>query len=191
VVDLGRDVQLRIMVPMVTTVAELHTVRAAVDAAVAALGAPPPLVGAMVETVAAVETVGELCRAADFLSIGTNDLTAEVLQLDRTDPRARPELTAHPNVLRLLARVTAAATGAGRPVSVCGDAGAHPTTLPLLLGAGVRQFSVACARLDETRYRLHRLDTAACADVFAEALHRRDVDQIAALVQDRITVNLP
>ena len=190
-VDLGRDVQLRIMVPMVTAVAELRTVQAAVEAVVAELGAPPPLVGAMVETVAAVEAIGELCLAADFLSIGTNDLTAEVLQLDRTDPRARPELTAHPDVLQLLAHVTATAIGMGRPVSVCGDAGAHPTTLPLLLGAGVRQFSVACARVDETRYRLHRLDTAACADLFAEALRRCDADQTTALVRDRITVNLP
>jgi phosphoenolpyruvate-protein kinase (PTS system EI component) len=191
VVDLGRDVKLRIMVPMVTAVAELRTVRAAVDAVVAELGAPPPLVGAMVETVAAVDAIGELCLAADFLSIGTNDLTAEVLQLGRTDPRARPELTAHPDVLQLLAHITATANGMGRAVSVCGDAGAHPTTLPLLLGAGVRQFSVACARVDETRYRLHRLDTAACADLFAEALRRGDAEQTTALVRDRITVNLP
>jgi phosphoenolpyruvate-protein kinase (PTS system EI component) len=191
VVDLGRGTQLRIMVPMVTAVAELRTVRAAVHAVVTGLGAPPPLVGAMVETVAAVQAVDELCLAADFLSIGTNDLTAEVLGLDRTDPRARPELTAHPDVLRLLARVTAAATGTGRPVSVCGDAGAHPTTLPLLLGAGVRHFSVACAHIDETRYRLHRLDTGVCAELFAEAMRRCDADQTAALVRDRITVVVP
>ena len=190
-VDLGRGVQLRIMVPMVVGAADLRTVRAAVDEVVAALGVPQVQVGAMVETVAAVESVDELCRAADFLSIGTNDLTAQVLDLDRTDPRARPELTAHPSVLELVGRVVAGAGRAGRPVTVCGDAGAHPTTLPLLLGAGVRGVSVACARIDETRYRLRRLDTTACAGVFADALALRDADETAALVRERIGEVVP
>jgi phosphoenolpyruvate-protein kinase (PTS system EI component) len=191
VVDLGGAVQLRIMVPMVTTAAEMRIVRRAVDAVAAELGAAPVPVGAMVETVAAVEAIGELCEVADFLSIGTNDLTAQVLDLDRTDPRARPELTAHPAVLDLIARVVTVADVAGRPVSVCGDAGAHPTTLPLLVGAGVRQFSVACARVDETRYRLHRLDTSDCANAFAAALCLSDADQAGALVHERIGVAVP
>jgi len=182
VLDLGRGVQLRIMVPMVTTAAELRAVRAAV-AAVTATAVP---VGAMVETVAAVQAIDELCAVADFFSIGTNDLTAEVLELDRTDPRARPELAAHPRVLDLVARTVTGARLAGRPVSVCGDAGAHPTTLPLLLGAGVRDFSVAGARLDESRYRLRGLDASACAELFAEALAARDADETAELVRERI-----
>src|SRR5205814_1454592 len=117
-VDLGRGVPLRIMVPMVVGADEVRTVRAAVDEVVAALGVPPVQVGAMVETVAAVESIDELCGAADFLSIGTNDLTAQVLDLDRTDPRARPELTAHPSVLELVGRVVAA-RGRGRDRRVC------------------------------------------------------------------------
>jgi phosphoenolpyruvate-protein kinase (PTS system EI component) len=145
----------------------------------------------MVETVAAVEAISALCEVADFFSIGTNDLTAQVLDLDRTDPRARPELTAHPRVLELIARVVTGAYLAGRPVSVCGDAGSHPTTLPLLLGAGVRAVSVACARVDETRYRLRRLDTDRCADVFTDALRVRDAEETAALVRDRIEVMVP
>jgi phosphoenolpyruvate-protein kinase (PTS system EI component) len=175
VLDLGRVVALRVMVPMVTSAAELRAVRDAVE------DRSVP-VGAMVETAAAVDAIDELCGVADFFSVGTNDLTAELLGLDRTDPRARPELAGHPRVLARIARVLTA----DRPVSVCGDAGAHPTTLPLLLGAGVREFSVACARVDETRYRLRRLDAAACADLFAEALTVRDADETAALVRRRI-----
>ncbi|TML33618.1 MAG: phosphoenolpyruvate--protein phosphotransferase [Actinobacteria bacterium] len=187
ILDAGRGVDVRIMVPMVTTAADLRAVRAAVSE----LGAPAIPVGAMVETVAAVTAIDELCTVADFFSIGTNDLTAQVLDLDRTDPRARPELTAHPYVLDLIARVVTGARLAHRPVSVCGDAGAHPTTLPLLLGAGVRHFSVACARIDETRYRLLRLDTAACAGIFAEALAMRDAEETATLVRQRIGVTVP
>ena len=189
VLDLGRDVRLAIMLPMVTVEAQLRVVRAAVDEIAADLGVARVPVGAMVETVAAVEAIGELSQVADFLSIGTNDLTAEVLDLDRVDPRARPELTAHPYVLDMVLRVVTGA--AGRPVSVCGDAAAHPTTLPLLLGAGVRDFSVACARIDETRYRLRRLDTVTCADIFAEALSMRDADETASLIRQRIQVDVP
>jgi phosphoenolpyruvate-protein kinase (PTS system EI component) len=191
VVELGRGGPVQIMVPMVTGAAGLRTVRATVDTVTAELRTAPVRVGAMVETVAAVDAIGELCEVADFLSIGTNDLTAQVLDLDRTDPRGRPELTAHPRVLDLIARIVTASCLAGRPVSVCGDAGSHPTTLPLLLGAGVRTVSVACARIDETRYRLRRLDTTRCAEAFADALRAGDAEETAALVRDRIEVAVP
>jgi phosphoenolpyruvate-protein kinase (PTS system EI component) len=173
-IDLGREVDLRIMVPMVRAPEELVAVRAMVS------GVP---VGAMVETVAAGSRITELALVADFFSIGTNDLTGEVLGLDRRDPAARPELAAHPSVLAIIERVVAAS---GRPVSVCGDAGAHPVTLPLLVGAGVRAVSVAAARVDETRYLLRRLDTGDCRRVFTEALRLRDAGEVAALVQERI-----
>jgi multiphosphoryl transfer protein len=189
IVDAGRSVQLRVMVPMVTTAGQLRSVRTVADAVAADLGLAPVPVGAMVETATAVEAIGELCQAADFLSIGTNDLSAQVLDLDRTDPRARPELTGHPRVLAMVGRVVTAARAAGRPVSVCGDAGSHPATLPLLVGAGVRTVSVACARIDETRYRLRRLHTGVCEVVYADALRLRDADQSAALVRDRIGVS--
>jgi phosphoenolpyruvate-protein kinase (PTS system EI component) len=177
-IDLGRDVHLRIMVPMVRAPEELAAVRAVVGSLA---GSVP--VGAMVETVAAGSRITELAPVADFFSIGTNDLTGEVLGLDRRDPAARPELAAHPSVLAIIERVVAAS---GRPVSVCGDAGAHPVTLPLLVGAGVRAVSVAAARVDETRYLLRRLDTADCRRVFTEALRLRDADEVAELVRERI-----
>jgi multiphosphoryl transfer protein len=174
VLDIGRTVHLRIMVPMVRAPEELVAVRAVVG------GVP---VGAMVETVAAGARIAELAPVADFFSIGSNDLTGEVLDLDRRDPAARPELAAHPAVLAVIERVVAAS---GRPVSVCGDSAAHPVTLPLLVGAGVRAVSVAAARVDETRYLLRRLDTGECRRVFTEALRLRDASDVAALVRERI-----
>ncbi|HET8660940.1 MAG TPA: putative PEP-binding protein [Micromonosporaceae bacterium] len=193
VLDLGHGIDLRVMVPMVTNAGELRAVRRAISGCGAGGSGGPAAVpvGAMVETVAAVETLRELCAVADFLSIGTNDLTAEVLGLDRAAPVARPELAAHPRVLDLIARTVTAGRLAGRPVSVCGDAGTHPTTLPLLLGAGVRHFSVACTRVDETRYRLRRLDTTACAELFTEALAMGDADQTGDLVRSRTGVLQP
>jgi len=191
IVDVGRSVDLKIMVPMVTSAGQLAAVRTVVDGVVAELGVAPVPVGAMIETVEAVEVVDEICFIADFLSIGTNDLTSQVLSLDRRDPRARPALTAHPQVMEMVGRVVVAAAPAGRPVSVCGDAGSHPTTLPLLVGAGVRSFSVACARIDETRYRLRRLDLEVCRSLYVEALGTTSADEAAALVRSRLDVELP
>jgi phosphoenolpyruvate-protein kinase (PTS system EI component) len=191
ILDLGRDVDLRIMVPMVTSPGELAPVRIAVATAAADLGLPAPPVGAMVETVAAVETIEALCQVVDFVSIGSNDLTSEVLDLDRRDPRARTELAAHPRVLSMIGRVVTAADAAGRTLTVCGDAGSHPTTLPLLLGAGVRSVSVAVARIDETRWRLRRLDTGRCRALYGDALRRADAEEVAGLVQERIEVAVP
>ncbi|GAA1864381.1 putative PEP-binding protein [Asanoa iriomotensis] len=192
ILDLGRDVGLRIMVPMVSDPSEMAPVRAAVEASAANLGTPVPPVGAMVETVSAVRQIDALCQVADFVSIGSNDLTSEVLDLDRVDPRARTELAAHPRVLSLIGKVVDAAVAAGLPpLTVCGDAGSHPTTLPLLVGAGVRSVSVAVARIDETRWRLRRLDTEQCRALFTDALRLGGAGDVAELVEERIEVVMP
>ncbi|MEV4535905.1 putative PEP-binding protein [Asanoa sp. NPDC049518] len=192
IVDLGRGVGLRIMVPMVTSPDQIGPVRAIVNAASVTFGVPAPPVGAMVETVAAVREIEDLCRVVDFVSIGSNDLTSEVLDLDRVDPRARTELAAHPRVLSLIGRVVAASNAAGLPpLTVCGDAGSHPTTLPLLLGAGVRSVSVAVARIDETRWRLRRLDAGECRTLFTDALRLGGAGEVAELVEERIEVAMP
>ncbi|HTF07217.1 MAG TPA: putative PEP-binding protein [Asanoa sp.] len=187
----GRDVDLRIMVPMVTSAGEMAPVRAAAEAAAADLDLPVPPVGAMVETVAAVDTADALGQAVDFFSIGSNDLTAEVLDLDRVDPRARTELAAHPRVLEMIGRVVVAADRAGLSLTVCGDAGSHPITLPLLIGAGVRAVSVAVARVDETRWRMRRLDTERCRALYTDALRLGGAEEVAQLVNERIEVALP
>jgi phosphoenolpyruvate-protein kinase (PTS system EI component) len=190
-IAVGRDVDLRIMVPMVVSPDEMARVRAATEAAAADLDLPVPPVGAMVETVAAVDIVDALGQVVDFFSIGSNDLTAEVLDLDRVDPRARTELAAHPRVLEMIGRVVAAADRAGLSLTVCGDAGSHPTTLPLLIGAGVRSVSVAVARVDETRWRMRRLDTDRCRALYTDALRLGDAGEVAQLVNERIEVAVP
>jgi phosphoenolpyruvate-protein kinase (PTS system EI component) len=187
VLDLGRHIDLRIMAPMVATAQELRALRAAITAVAHDLGIPVPPVGAMIETVAAAEAIHDLAEVADFFSVGTNDLASQALGLDRRDPRARPELAAHPRVVQLIGRVAAIGARSSRPVSICGDAAAHPATLPLLLGTGIRMFSVACACIDQARYLLLRLDTGRCAELVAQALECDDADEVLALVANRST----
>ena len=148
----GRGVDLRLMLPMVTRPEELERVRARLGQAARAVGADrlPPL-GAMLELPAAIDALPELVGVADFFSLGTNDLTASTLGLDRSDPRLTPALATDPAVLRMVRRAVLLCGGAGRPLSLCGDAGSDPLAFARLLSVGVRTFSVAPSRLDQVR----------------------------------------
>jgi phosphoenolpyruvate-protein kinase (PTS system EI component) len=166
----GRDTDLRIMVPMVTAVRELTDV-AALLAGVAAQDDIEGLVlGMMVEVASTAAGVSAFTSTAGFFSVGTNDLTSDVLGIDRADPRMSPALAADPRVLALLARVTTAAAAARVPVSVCGDAAADPAVLPLLLGLGIRTFSVGAARVPQVAAWVAGADSARCADQAAAVL---------------------
>jgi phosphoenolpyruvate-protein kinase (PTS system EI component) len=171
----GRDTELRIMVPMVTTVTELAQVRAALAEAADQQKMSPPLLGMMVEVESTAAGAAAFTGATGFFSIGTNDLTSEVLGIDRADPRMRPGLAADPRVLGLLRQVATAAADHGIPVSVCGDAAADPGVLPLLLGLGIRTFSVGAARLPQVAAWVAAADTARAAEQAAAVLNAAPV----------------
>jgi phosphoenolpyruvate-protein kinase (PTS system EI component) len=162
----GADVDLRIMLPMVVDPEQVQSVRRRLGALTTA-GANVML-GSMVESPAAVERASELARVSDFLSIGTNDLTAGVLGMARTDTRLSTTMAAQPAVLRCISETVRAADESGVPVSVCGDAAADQVVLPLLVGAGLRSFSVGVARLGEVRTLISALDVEECGQLFAQ-----------------------
>jgi phosphoenolpyruvate-protein kinase (PTS system EI component) len=150
---------------MVTRADQLAAVRERVRLAAAVVGAPRlPRLGAMVELPGAVADVAALAAASDFLSVGTNDLTAATLTLSRTDPRLSPASVADARVLPLVARTVAAARAAGVPVSVCGDAAADPVGLPALLGVGIRAISVSASRVAEVRELVHQQSVGRAAN---------------------------
>jgi phosphoenolpyruvate-protein kinase (PTS system EI component) len=152
----GAATDLRILLPLVGSPEDVHAVRAILRRA--AGDRPPPPLGAMIETAAAVRAAPAIAAAADFLSIGTNDLTADVLGADRFAGGAGQ--ARDPRVLAAIAAVTAAARAAGRTVEVCGEAASEPEMLPLLVGLGVDELSVGAARVGETRAAVRALDAA-------------------------------
>ena len=166
----GRETRLAVMVPMVASVDEMALVRAALAEAAGAVGADLPELGMMVELAATASAASAFGPASDFFSIGTNDLTSQVLGLDRADPRMRPALAADPRVLALVSQVVQAAAAAGVGVSVCGDAAADPAVLPLLIGLGVRRLSVGPARLPQVAEWIAQADSSACAALAGRAL---------------------
>jgi phosphoenolpyruvate-protein kinase (PTS system EI component) len=126
---------------------------------------------------AATASAADAFARASFFSIGTNDLTSQVLGLDRADPAMRPALAADPRVLALIARVVQAAGAAGVDVSVCGDAAADRAVLPLLIGLGVRKFSVGAARLPDVAEWITDADSSVCAALAGQALQTVNLAQ--------------
>lgn len=139
----SREFPLRLMVPMVTTVQDMERVRARASAIAIRLGLrdPPPL-GAMIETPAAALTVPAILRHADFLSIGSNDLTQYTMAAGRENPLVNDYFQDdHPAVLRLLRVIFDEAGGA--PVTLCGELAGNPAMTGTLLQLGARALSVA------------------------------------------------
>jgi multiphosphoryl transfer protein len=169
----GAGTRLAVLVPMVTSLDQVAQVRAALAKAAAEAGADPPELGIMVEVASTAAAAAEFAPAVDFFSIGTNDLTSEVLSLDRADPETRPALAADPRVLALIENVVQAAQEAGVKVSVCGDAAADPLVLPLLLGLGIRTLSVGAASVPQVAGRIAVTDARAAARSAEEILAPR------------------
>jgi multiphosphoryl transfer protein len=164
--------QCRIMVPMIASLAELRDVRHALNRARTELGiADPVLLGVMVETPAAAMTADLLAADADFLSIGTNDLTQYCLAMDRGNAVLAPDFDAlHPAVLRLIKSTTDGAARHGRPVSVCGGLASDVTAAPILIGLGVRGLSAAAAQIPALKARIGELTLEQCRRVAEKAL---------------------
>jgi phosphoenolpyruvate-protein kinase (PTS system EI component) len=141
--EFSRDHELRILVPMVTLADDMAEVRRRLRAIAdrAGLGTLPPL-GAMIETPAAALTISDIIQHADFLSIGTNDLTQFTMAAGRENPLVNDYFVeSHPAVLRLI-RIVVEEAG-DTPVAICGELAAQLDCISTLLNLGVRNLSVA------------------------------------------------
>jgi phosphotransferase system enzyme I (PtsI) len=116
--------------------------------------------GAMIEIPAAALTVRTFLKYFDFLSIGTNDLIQYTLAIDRADEAVSQLYDPfHPAVLRLVAEVIQAATAAGKEVCVCGEMAGDTAMTRLLLGLGLRSFSMQPAQILAIKQEVLRADT--------------------------------
>jgi phosphotransferase system enzyme I (PtsI) len=156
------NVDLRVMLPMVTTPAELEASRKVLAEALSSLAhddvpASRPKLGMMVEVPAAAIAIDQF--DADFFSIGSNDLTQYVTAAGR-DIGAVADLAdpLNPAVLRLIASVARHARETGREVSLCGDAGGEPRVIGALLRAGLRSLSVAPALVGAAKQEIAAID---------------------------------
>jgi phosphoenolpyruvate-protein phosphotransferase len=174
----------RVMLPMVNDLAELRAVRALFDDCRRDSGsAASPALGVMIETPAAALLADQLAREADFLSIGSNDLSQYVLAMDRAHPELAMHLDGlHPAVLRLIDGVARAGLRAGRSVSVCGGLASDPDAVPILIGLGIHELSAVPASIPRIKRRVRELDAARCAQLAAAALDCTSAAEVRALV---------
>jgi phosphotransferase system enzyme I (PtsI) len=150
--------QLRIMLPMVTTLTEVHRARALMQQCLQELSAEGHAIrsrvalGAMIEVPAAAVIAEKLASVCDFFSIGTNDLIQYTLAIDRVDEQVNYLYDPlHPAVLALIAMTIHAARVSGIPVSLCGEMAGDPRYADVLMGLGLREFSMHPAHLLEVK----------------------------------------
>ncbi|AKH20616.1 phosphoenolpyruvate--protein phosphotransferase [Sedimenticola thiotaurini] len=155
----------RIMIPMLSTLQEVRKLKAILaetEAALSAEGIPFAKnipIGGMIEVPAAALAADAFTRELDFLSIGTNDLIQYTLAIDRVDDEVNYLYDPlHPSILRLIQMVIDAGQRAGIPISMCGEMAGDPRYIPLLIGMGLREFSMQPGSLLIAKERLLELE---------------------------------
>ncbi|WP_175710578.1 phosphoenolpyruvate--protein phosphotransferase [Burkholderia ambifaria] len=154
----------RILLPMVTDAGELVRLRKRIDEFARAQGRTEPIeVGVMIEVPSAALLADQLAQHADFLSIGTNDLTQYTLAMDRCQADLAAQSDGlHPAVLRLIDIAVRGAAKHGKWVGVCGALGGDPLAVPILVGLGVTELSVDPVSVPGIKARVRRLDYQLC-----------------------------
>lgn len=189
----GAGRSLRVMLPMVSTLAELRQSKAMLAEAAAQLTAQGIYhaeavpVGVMIETPAAALMADRLAQEADFFSIGTNDLTSYIMACDRGNAQvAELYHPLQPALLRSLREIIRRGREAGIPVTVCGEAAADPRMLPLLMGFGVTGFSVGAGDVLEVRQTVSRWTKAEAVQLAGRALNMDGPQEVEALLAEYI-----
>ncbi|WP_322043973.1 phosphoenolpyruvate--protein phosphotransferase [Paraburkholderia sp. J67] len=156
----------RILLPMVTDVGELIRLRERIDAFAKEAGRTGRIeVGVMIEVPSAALLADQLARHADFLSVGTNDLTQYTLAMDRCQPDLAAQADGlHPAVLRLIAVAVEGASKHGKWVGVCGALAGDPLAVPLLVGLGITELSVDPVSVPSIKARVRNLDYNQCRE---------------------------
>ncbi|HTW29931.1 MAG TPA: phosphoenolpyruvate--protein phosphotransferase [Acetobacteraceae bacterium] len=180
----------RILLPMVTTVGEVRAARQIYDRVLQDLlrrgdrvpEQPPPL-GVMIETPGAALGADALALEVDFFALGTNDLAMYALAVDRGDSDvAHLYDPLHPAVLRLVQFATEAARRVQIPISVCGEMASNPRLIPLLLGLGLRSFSMNASAIPRVKQAVRRVAVADCVRFAARVMTQADPAVIQEMV---------
>lgn len=179
----------RMMLPMLTTTAELfqvgaHVARARETLRKEGLDFDPNMpIGGMIEVPAAALNAASFARHLDFLSIGTNDLIQYTLAIDRIDDEVNYLYDPlHPAVLQLIHMAIRGAAKARKPIAMCGEMAGDTRFTRLLLGMGLSEFSMYPSSLPEVKHLVHHTDTARIAPLVSRLLRAQDPERIASLL---------
>lgn len=165
---------LQILLPMISGVHELHDAQHLIHRAWSELTSEGfevkmPRVGVMIEVPSAVYQARELAQMADFLSVGSNDLTQYLLAVDRNNARVAALYDyLHPAVLMALQAIVKAAHAANKPVSICGEMAGDPVAAVLLLALGFDSLSMNSTHLPKVKWLLRKMTLQHAQELLAE-----------------------
>jgi len=184
----------RVMFPLITNVQEVRQAKMILRDVMEDLDDegiaynPDIMVGIMIETPSAALMSGMLAREVNFFSIGTNDLIQYTLAVDRSNERVITLYSpGEPAVLKLLKIVIDAAKNAGIHLSVCGEMASEPEFIPLLLGMGVRNFSMGPSMIPEIKMIVRSLDIPYTEKCAADVLAMESRRQVTNYLRDAAT----
>lgn len=182
--------KIRILLPMVSHVQQIDQTMAVLEQAKAGLRAERiPFdeeieIGGMVEVPAAALAIGIFLKRLDFLSIGTNDLIQYTLAVDRSDEQVSHLYDPlHPAVLMLLAHIISSGEKADVPVSMCGELAGDPTLTRLLLGMGLRQFSMHPSQIPSVKQKVKQSDVSELVPAVRRILRLEDTAKIREQIE--------
>ena len=180
---------IKLLIPMLAHATEIEQTLAMIEQAKAQLRSSRHRfddaieVGGMIEIPAAALALGPFIAHLDFLSIGTNDLIQYTLAIDRTDGTVSHLYDPlHPAVLRLVANTIQMANRHDIPVAICGEMAGDPVLTPLLLGMGLRQFSMHPTQVLEVKQQIVMADAAQLASRVARVLKLDDPVRIREMI---------
>lgn len=189
--------RVRIMFPLISGIEEFRVARLLVRRLCAELrqegrNAPDGIpLGAMVEVPSSAVMAEDLARETDFLSIGTNDLIQYSLAVDRSNEQvAHLYRPTSPAVLRMIAGVRAAGDAAGVPVTICGEMGADPLMVPLLVGLGLRSFSMNPQAVPVVRALIRQLSYRESVQMARQALAMVTSREVEEFLLERLAIVL-
>ena len=182
----------RLLLPMISGCEEISESMKLIDSAAEALekeGLPYNRdidIGIMIEVPSAAILAAEMAEMVDFFSIGTNDLIQYTLALDRGNPHvAHLYNPMHPAVIRLIRHVVDCARDKDKPTYICGEMAADPINLPVLLGLGIEELSMAPQAIPEIKNMIRRISVADAGRLMVDVLKKSTVSEIHDLIRNR------
>ena len=180
---------LRILLPMITTLNEVDEATFLIDQAYHELleehlPIEKPELGVMIEVPAAVYQARELARRVNFLSIGSNDLTQYMLAVDRNNARVSGLYDAlHPAMLQTLLKVVEGGHAAGVEVGICGEMASDPYAVILLLAMGFDSLSMNSASLPRVKWIIRSFTMSYARKILADVLELEHASDIRLHLQ--------
>jgi len=191
------DGEVRLLFPMITTLEEIRRVRGLVRKARKQLIEESKTyadvqIGMMLEVPAAAVSIGAMLDFVDFVSVGSNDLIQYLMAADRDNPKVSHLCQPlAPPVLRILTDVIRAGNAAGKPLTLCGEMAGKPAAFALLLGMGLRSFSMSPAFIPYIKEFARHITTKAAEQLLEHALSLPSTGRIRRYLTGQLTEMVP